>query len=230
MREVVGARELGDEWLDRLADLIATAPVNLVSRGDRTDVRRLHVDECVLVAQALRLARGARWMDLGTGGGLPGLVLAGAFPDVSWVLVDARAKKIRQVREFAAELGLSNVEAVHARAEDLWADGTAGSGFDGVISRALGSLEHTVALARAFVTTGQIVAIRGPSAVVEVDRMGALVNRLGLVVDDVARIEGTIRPTWLVRMRGQGPAPPDFPTVRRTLLRSTRGGVRDGPA
>lgn len=230
MTDLVGPQPIGDDWADHLARLIANAPVNLVSRGDRRNVRRVHVDECARIVAELQLRAGMRWMDLGTGGGLPGLVCAAAFPDVSWTLVDARAKKIAQVAEFARTLALVNVEAVHGRAEDLVREPRLSATFDGVISRAVGSLEQTVALSRGFVTSGQIVAIRGPRAPEEAERVARWSDDLGLLVDEVLPIDGTIRPTWLVRMRGQGPVPAHFPRTRRTLLRSTRGGSSDGSA
>src|SRR5688500_16815942 len=66
------------EPLRRLADLIATSPHNLVARGERGWVYERHIAECVALAEMVRPA--GRWMDLGTGGGLPGLVLAWRHP------------------------------------------------------------------------------------------------------------------------------------------------------
>lgn len=209
-------------WLEHLASLIASAPVNLVSRADRDNVLEVHVDECVRVAGALAVTPGARWLDLGTGGGLPGLVLAAVYPESAWCLLDARAKKVRQVAIFARELGLSNVEVVHGRAEDL-GDQAAGR-YDGVVSRAVGSLTETVVLARPFVRVGQIVAIRGPRAGDEVEKLRTWCDDLGLSVAATTEVNGTMRPTWLVRLLVQGPTPPRFPTARRALLRSTTGG------
>lgn len=211
-------------WAAELARLIASAPVNLVSRRDRGDVRRIHVDEAIAVSRQLRLRDGGRWMDLGTGGGLPGLVLAAAFPNTSWTLVDARAKKIGLVRHFADVLDLSNVQALHARAEDLAASGKTRA-YDGVVSRAAGSLATTVVLARPFITHGTVIAIRGPRVAEDVETSARICADLGLVVDAVDEIGGTIRPTWLVRLRGQGPVPADFPRTQRALLRATRGGI-----
>lgn len=215
-------RTLDPAWLERLADLIADAPVNLVSRADRADVLGVHIDECVRVAAALSVTPGAQWLDLGTGGGLPGLVLAAVYPDSSWCLVDARAKKIRQVAMFARVLGLSNVDAVHARAEDLAA--TVAGRCDGVISRAVGSLGQTAVLARPFVHAGEIVAVRGPRAPAEAEDLRAWSHDLGLSVGAVTEVEGTMRPTWLVRLVVAGPPPQRFPTARRALLRSGTGG------
>jgi 16S rRNA (guanine527-N7)-methyltransferase len=214
-------------WASELARLIATAPVNLVSRRDRPVVRDVHVEESIAVSQHVDVQGGERWMDLGTGGGLPGLVLAAAFPSSTWTLVDARAKKIAQVQRFARVLGLSNVHALHARAEDLSDSPHAGS-YDGVISRAVGSLAQTIVLSRPFVTDGVVIAIRGPRVADDVEATTALCADLGLVVDAISEISGTIRPTWLVRLRGQGPVPADFPRTQRALLRATRGGPRDG--
>lgn len=223
----VAPREISEDWASALSDLIAAAPVNLVSRRDRPRVRQVHVDEAIAVARSLRLGAGSRWMDLGTGGGLPGLVLGAAFPSVSWTLLDARGKKVTQVERFAETLGLENVQALHARAEDLSATVHVG-GYDGVVSRAAGSLAQTAILARPFVTDGEIVAIRGPQAADDVAAARKICGDLGLLVEAVEQISGTIRPTWLVRLRGPGPVPTNFPRTQRALLRAARGGSSDG--
>lgn len=217
---------LSDAWLDGLASLIADAPINLVSRGDRTNVRALHVDECVAVAQQIRPGRGTWWMDLGTGGGLPGLVLAASFPAVHWTLLDARAKKLVLVRGFAEELGLENVTTVHGRAEELASDRAHRGRYAGVVSRAVGSLAPTVALCRGFVDDGEIVAVRGPRASAEAESLVRWCDDLGVTLPTVELISGTMRPTWLVRLRGRGPAPGRFPRARTRLLQSARGGTR----
>jgi 16S rRNA (guanine527-N7)-methyltransferase len=219
------AQPLADEWRDELASMIASAPVNLVSSGDRADVRRLHIDECVRVAEHLVMRGGSRWIDLGTGGGLPGLVLAAAFPMTSWTLLDARAKKLRQVERFAADLGLENVATLHGRAEDLAVDQAHTGRYSGVVARAVASLEVTVALARGFVEDGEILAIRGPRARDEAKAIVRWCDDLGISLETVQRISGTMRPTWLIRMRGQGTAPARFPRARTELLLSARGGT-----
>lgn len=225
--EVVAPLPIAPEWLDGLGELIASAPVNLVSRGDRDDVRRRHLDECVSVARALRPSPGSRWMDLGTGGGLPGLVLAAAFPTVSWTLIDARSKKIAQVEGFVHDLGLANVTTLHARAEDLWRDDNMVGRYDGVVSRAVAGLVQTVALARAFVTNGELIVIRGSDAHVEARRLEEIADELDATVIGVEAVDGTIRTTWLVRVRGRGRVPPDFWRSQRALTRRRAGGRCD---
>jgi 16S rRNA (guanine527-N7)-methyltransferase len=206
--------------------MIAAAPINLVSRADRANVRELHVDEAVAIAHRIRAEDGTSWMDLGTGGGLPGLVLAATFPRVAWTLLDARAKKVEQVAQFAARLGLPNVTTVHARAEDL-ADQAAHRGrYAGVVARAVASLEMTIALGRGFVEDGELIVIRGPKARKESAALVRWIDDLGITLETVERISGTMRPTWLIRVRGRGPVPVHFPRARRRLLDSARGGTR----
>jgi 16S rRNA (guanine527-N7)-methyltransferase len=217
---------LTDAWCDRLASLIAAAPVNLVSRGDRMRVRELHVDECVAVARHMSPQLGSSWMDLGTGGGLPGLVLAASFPSVAWTLVDARLKKLVQVGRFAEELGVGNVTTLHGRAEDLAAVPAHRGRYAGVVTRAVGPLGATVALCRGFVESGEIVAIRGPSAEEEAASLVRWCDGLGVTLTAVEQVSGTMRPTWLIRLRGRGPLPDRFPRTRARLLDSARGGTR----
>jgi 16S rRNA (guanine527-N7)-methyltransferase len=224
--EAAGPVELADAWCDELASLIAGASVNLVSRADRASVRELHVDESVAIAQHIRPRAGSDWMDLGTGGGLPGLVLAGSFPQVRWTLLDARAKKVSQVRQFAAKLGLANVTTVHARAEELSALPEHQGQYAGVVARAVASLELTIALGRGFVEDGELIVIRGPKAQRESAALVRWSDDLGVTLEIVERISGTMRPTWLIRVRGRGPAPVRFPQARRRLLNSARGGTR----
>jgi 16S rRNA (guanine527-N7)-methyltransferase len=222
----VTARPLDEAWLDELASMIAAAPINLVSRGDRADVRRLHVDECVAVAQQLVVHDGDRWIDLGTGGGLPGLVLAASFPTTSWTLLDARKKKLARVERFASALDLDNVTTLHGRAEDLSMEPAHMGSYAGVVARAVASLEVTVALSRGFIRNGEVVAIRGPRAPDEAEAIVRWCHDLGITLETVQRISGTMRPTWLIRLRGRGPAPARFPRARTQLLQSARGGTR----
>ena len=90
--------------------------VNLVSRATADQSWERHIRHC-LAFIAQRFPVGANVVDYGAGGGLPGLVLAIAFPDTRFYLVDAALKKVRAVEEMAQQLGLENVEVHHARAE-----------------------------------------------------------------------------------------------------------------
>lgn len=198
------------EPLQRLATLIAGAPHNLVARGDRADVLQRHIVECEAVAA--RISPTGRWMDLGTGGGLPGLVLAFRFPQVEWTLVDATAKKVEAVRGFAAELELANVTVVHARAESLARDPAHRGRYQGVVCRALAQLPVLLELTRGFLSPdGLLVAIKGPSWEAELQR--AQVAQKTLQFRDVHSEELPLpdRSSWLVTMRADGPPPPGYP-------------------
>ncbi len=127
----VEGRTLLDHYSDLLADL--SRRVNLVSRdslGERWTRHILHS----LCLGLRSFPRGAHVVDWGTGGGLPLIPLAIAFPDANWVGVDAVDKKVMAVRAMIRKLGLENCEVVHARAESF--DG----GADYSVSRATAPL------------------------------------------------------------------------------------------
>ncbi len=95
------------------------AKINLVSRKDIDNLERHHYAPCLAAGTFLKLMSGARVIDVGTGGGFPGLLLAVLFPQAHFTLTDSVAKKIRVVADIAERLALKNVEPRVARAEKI---------------------------------------------------------------------------------------------------------------
>ncbi|HLU90154.1 MAG TPA: 16S rRNA (guanine(527)-N(7))-methyltransferase RsmG [Cyclobacteriaceae bacterium] len=93
--------------------------INLISRKDIENFYTRHVLHSLGIAKVMEFEPGTKVLDLGTGGGFPGIPLAILYPKVAFHLVDSIGKKINVVRDVYKRLGLSNVEAEQARAEDL---------------------------------------------------------------------------------------------------------------
>ena len=209
-----------DTRLDRLAALIASSPHNLVSASQRTTVRDTHIAEAAAIAAVLPAGAGQTWIDLGTGGGLPGLVCAAIQPSVRWMLIDASRKKIDAVTGFAAELVLPNVTAVWGRAEVLAHDRAYRGQADGVVSRAVAPLPTLLELARGFLRRGGwCVAVKGPSADDEIAASEGARAILGFGPVHRSGLLPTVRPTIVVSMRARTGVPPGYP--RRDGLPST---------
>lgn len=113
--------------------------INVISRKDIGQLYLHHVLHSLAVARCGKIEAGQRVLDVGCGGGFPGIPLAILYPDTHFTMVDSIGKKIMVVREVAAALELSNVEAVHARVESC-ADG----GYEWVVSRAVTDLKTFV--------------------------------------------------------------------------------------
>ncbi len=121
------------EQFDRLQELYEdwNAKINVISRKDMEQFYVHHVLHSLGIAKVMSFQPGTKILDIGTGGGFPGIPLAILFPDTHFHLVDSIGKKITVVKEVAKALKLGNVEAQQARAESLVRK------YDFVISRAV---------------------------------------------------------------------------------------------
>ena len=127
--------DLTDAQIDQLDAIAQTVwdwnqRINVISRKD-PEVMLRHVLHSLGIAKVMRFEPGSCVLDVGTGGGFPGLPLAVLHPETEFVLCDSIGKKIKVVQAAAKAAGLHNVTALHARAEDV--DGT----YDFVVSRAV---------------------------------------------------------------------------------------------
>lgn len=120
-------KELYTEWNEK---------INVISRKDMDNFYLHHVLHSLSIATRFELKPGMQIMDLGCGGGFPGVPLAIFFPETEFLLVDSINKKLKVVNEIAEAVGLKNIETLHSRAEDI-----KNRKFDTVVSRAVAPLK-----------------------------------------------------------------------------------------
>jgi 16S rRNA (guanine527-N7)-methyltransferase len=139
--------DLTDQQLDhfdRLGPLYRewNAKINVISRKDIEQLYERHILHSLSIAKVIQFKPGTTILDVGTGGGFPGIPLAILFPETSFLLVDSIAKKINVVHKVASALNLANVEAEHVRVEDVKPT------FDFVVSRAVTAFPTFVEMVR----------------------------------------------------------------------------------
>ncbi len=122
---------------ERLPELYSfwNSQINVISRKDIDLLFERHILHSLGIAKVISFLPGENILDVGTGGGFPGLPLAIMFPDTQFYLVDSIGKKIKVVNEIANAIGLKNIRAEHIRAEE------ASGKFDFVVSRAVTQLK-----------------------------------------------------------------------------------------
>lgn len=118
------------------------AKINVISRKDIQNLYEHHVLHSLGIAQIINFKPGTHLMDLGTGGGFPGIPLAILFPECQFHLVDSIGKKVRVAQEIATAIGLQNVTFRHCRAEEEKQK------FDFVVSRAVMPLADLLKICR----------------------------------------------------------------------------------
>lgn len=119
--------ELYKDWNSR---------INIISRKDIESLYLKHVLHSLTIAAIIDFQRGTRVIDIGTGGGFPGVPLAIFFPEVEFLLVDSIAKKLKVIKAVANSIGLQNVTTLHTRVEEI-----KNRQFDFAVSRAVAPIK-----------------------------------------------------------------------------------------
>lgn len=144
-----GLSDLQLEQFGRLAALYEewNTKINVISRKDIEQLYERHVLHSLAIAKIIQFKPGTKVLDVGTGGGFPGIPLAILFPETSFMLVDSIGKKIRVVNEVATALNLGNLQAEHIRVEDVKQT------FDFVVSRAVTAFPRFVSMVRSKISS-----------------------------------------------------------------------------
>ncbi|MEL5285201.1 16S rRNA (guanine(527)-N(7))-methyltransferase RsmG [Serratia nevei] len=158
---------------------------NLTSVRDPQQMLVRHILDSIVVNPHLQ---GSRFIDVGTGPGLPGIPLAIVRPDAHFTLLDSLGKRVRFLRQVQHELGLNNIEPVQSRVEEFPAEPP----FDGVISRAFASLQDMLSWCHHLPAKGQghFYALKGVRPDEELTQLPAGVSLESIVRLQVPELEG----------------------------------------
>lgn len=218
--------ELEDAQLARMQQfatllLAVNERMNLTSITDPHEMAVKHFADSLSVLQAA-LPEGAALVDVGSGGGLPGIPLAIARPDLEVVLLDATRKKVDFLNEACGELGLDRFKAVAGRAESLAREPAFRETFDVAVWRGLGMLKQSAELCLPLVKPGGVgIAMKGPRLDEELGQARAMIGQLGGKAErnTLVNLGGGLAHRLLI-IRKERPTPGSFP---RTWTKIRKG-------
>jgi len=195
-------------------DRLVTAPLNLIGPADAEERISRHLLDSMAALCVHTLQPGERVLDLGSGGGLPGISLAITCPQTNFTLMDSVEKKTGFLRETAGAMGLMNIGVWTCRAEEAGQDPARRESMDTVTVRAVAPLRVLCEYAFPLLKVGgALIAYKGPKADAELAEARSAIDLLG---GAVARIENIAIPfsdrsTHMVILQKSGPTPQKYP-------------------
>jgi len=151
-RQFTDLKELYKDWNEK---------INVISRKDMDNFYLHHVLHSLTIATQFEFKKDMQVMDLGCGGGFPGVPLAIFFPDANFHMVDSINKKLTVIKEVAAAIGLTNITVQHSRAEDI-----KNRQFDTVISRAVAPLKDLWRWSKPLIKKNKQIAESEPNGLI----------------------------------------------------------------
>ena len=169
--------ELLKEWNDK---------INLTAIKDDEGIAVKHFLDCLLVSKVADFKDGMKVIDVGTGAGFPGLVIAAAYPNINVTLLDSTGKKLKAVENMAEEMSVKNVKIVHARAEDAGKNSEFREKYDFATARAVAELRVLLEYTLPFVKVGgSFLSLKAATAKEEIDSAGNSLKTLGGKIDSI---------------------------------------------
>jgi 16S rRNA (guanine527-N7)-methyltransferase len=198
--------------LEVLLELLAD-PRAPVSRSSVSRAREVHIADSLSGLEIEPLTAASRVADLGSGAGLPGLVLAACRPEARFDLVESLGRKCEFLREAADKMGLTNATVVCERSED-WASSQGHEAYDAVTTRAVGSLATLAELASPLLRDGgTLVAWKGARSEQEETELAAAAVRLAMEPIEIRSVRpySGSRDRHIHLLRKNGPTPNGLP-------------------
>lgn len=198
--------------------------MNLTAITDPAEAMRLHLLDSAALLAAHDLA-GKKIIDVGTGAGLPGMVLAILEPSAQLTLLDTLGKRVDWLGEVSRELGLVNVTTIKGRAEEVSHQKGHRDGYDGAVSRAVASLPMLAELCLPYVRAGgDFLAMKGSKAEEEAAAAETIIRTLGGSVPRLTdyRIPGTDISHRIVEIHKTKPTPKGYPR-KWTKIKEAKG-------
>lgn len=211
------------EKLEKYAELLKdwNEKINLTAILDDEGIAVKHFLDCLLVSKTAEFKKGSRVIDVGTGAGFPGLVIAAAYPDVEVTLLDSTGKKLKAVENMAQEMGVKNAKVIHMRAEDAGKKAEFREQYDFATARAVAELRVLLEYTLPFVKVGgKFLSLKGASAIDEIDGAKNSLKTLG------GKIEGINEFTLpggdkraIINVKKISHIPPKFPRVSAQIAK-----------
>ena len=160
--------------------------INLTAVRDREEAVVKHIADSLVLTDLPEYAASDRIIDVGTGAGFPGALLAIVSPEKEFVLLDSTLKRLRVIDEFSEALGLSNLRTLHARAEEIGRKPEYSGAFDLCVSRAVASLDKLAGWCLPFVRSGgYFISYKGENYASEIEGAGKVLRKQKAVLASV---------------------------------------------
>lgn len=204
--------ELLREWNEK---------INLTAILDDEGIAVKHFLDCLLVSKAADFKKGDKVIDVGTGAGFPGLVIAAAFPEVEVTLLDSTGKKLKAVEDMALQMGVKNARVVHMRAEEAGKKPEFREKYDFATARAVAELRVLLEYTLPFVKVGgSFLSLKGASAVDEIDGAKTSLKTLGGKIEGINEfiLPGGDKRA-IINVKKISHIPPKFPRVSAQIAK-----------